>query len=183
MTGRLPGSAWAPFVSDPSDEWLTPPWILDRLGDFDLDPCSPVDRPWPTAAVHLTIEDDGLDASWDGRVWLNPPYSDVARWMARIADHNYGTALVSARTDTAWFFDCVWGRAAAVMFLRGRVAFYRGDGTKDPEERRGHTTGSALVAYGPVDVVLLEHCGLDGHLVHLTVLSREVVVTTVPTRC
>jgi hypothetical protein len=33
-----------------SDEWLTPPGILKALGQFDLDPCAPVNRPWDTAA-------------------------------------------------------------------------------------------------------------------------------------
>jgi hypothetical protein len=28
-----------------TDEWLTPPEIMARLGEFDLDPCSPVNRP------------------------------------------------------------------------------------------------------------------------------------------
>ncbi len=47
-----------------SDEWLTPPKIVEALGPFDLDPCSPVNRPWPTAGRHLTIEDDGLAQDW-----------------------------------------------------------------------------------------------------------------------
>ena len=40
-------------------EWLTPPDLLSQLPEFDLDPCSPVRRPWPTAKNHYTIEDDG----------------------------------------------------------------------------------------------------------------------------
>lgn len=32
------------------DEWLTPPYIIDSLGVFDLDPCSPINRPWDTKA-------------------------------------------------------------------------------------------------------------------------------------
>jgi len=53
------------------DEWLTPPPIIEALGPFDLDPCAPVVRPWPTAAAHLTIEDDGLTADWppEAFVW------------------------------------------------------------------------------------------------------------------
>lgn len=34
------------------DEWLTPPGIVSALGEFDLDPCSPVDRPWPISHQH-----------------------------------------------------------------------------------------------------------------------------------
>lgn len=33
------------------DEWLTPPEIVQSLGSFDLDPCSPIARPWPFAAL------------------------------------------------------------------------------------------------------------------------------------
>lgn len=38
-----------------NDEWLTPPKIIDKLGEFDLDPCSPIFRPWDTANKHYTI--------------------------------------------------------------------------------------------------------------------------------
>ena len=59
------------------DEWLTPPEIIDALGgpaSFDLDPCAPVTRPWPTAKEHFTIIDNGLTKPWRGRIWFNPPY-------------------------------------------------------------------------------------------------------------
>lgn len=57
-----------------NDEWLTPPEIMSSLGAFDLDPCSPINRPWPTAGIHYTVEDDGLSKPWFGRVWCNPPH-------------------------------------------------------------------------------------------------------------
>ena len=50
------------------------PEIVSALGPFDLDPCSPVNRPWPTAAQHFTVRDDGLAQAWHGRVWCNPPF-------------------------------------------------------------------------------------------------------------
>lgn len=55
------------------DEWLTPPEIIRSLGEFDLDPCSPINRPWDTALNHYTIIDNGLKQQWYGRVWCNPP--------------------------------------------------------------------------------------------------------------
>ncbi len=48
------------------DEWLTPKSIIDALGEFDLDPCSPVIRPWDTARKHFTVEDNGLLQEWGG---------------------------------------------------------------------------------------------------------------------
>lgn len=42
------------------EEWLTPPYILEALGGFDLDPCAPEFRPWDMAKVHYCKEQDGL---------------------------------------------------------------------------------------------------------------------------
>ena len=58
------------------NEWLTPPTIIKALGPFDLDPCAPVTRPWPTAAKHYSIEDNGLQQVWFGKIWCNPPYEN-----------------------------------------------------------------------------------------------------------
>jgi hypothetical protein len=74
--------------------------------------------------------------------------------MPRLAGHGCGTALVFARTDTAWWFASVWGRADLALFLRGRVRFC--DATGQPS-RSGHSTSpSVLVAYGEGDAVALE---------------------------
>ena len=50
-------------VFDGKYEWLTPKHITDALGEFDLDPCAPIVRPWETAWNHFTIEDDGKEES------------------------------------------------------------------------------------------------------------------------
>lgn len=87
-----------------TDDWLTPRAILDELGPFDLDPCDTVDG-YTGAARWYSYADDGLDQPWTGRVWLNPPYSDVGRWVARLACHGDGILLTFARTETSWFQD------------------------------------------------------------------------------
>ena len=86
-------------VTDRSkDEWLTPPAIIAALGEFDLDPCSPVIRPWDTAKTHFDIHADGLKQPWFGRVWMNPPYGDETFiWMKKLADH--GKTLDGSRLD------------------------------------------------------------------------------------
>src|ERR1035437_5950950 len=89
-----------------SDTWLTPPHIVAALGLFYLDPCCPPDMPWRTAIHHFTKHEDGLAQSWEGRVWLNPPYSrEAVKWLTRLADHGNGTALIFARTETSWFVE------------------------------------------------------------------------------
>lgn len=113
------------------EEWLTPPPIIQALGDFDLDPCAPIARPWPTAKQHFTIQDNGLIRPWQGRVWCNPPYGPkTGEWMGRCSAHKNVTALIFARTETRQFFDYIWGKAAAVCFLKGRLSFYHVNGTK-----------------------------------------------------
>ena len=143
-----------------STVWLTPPEIVYSLGEFDLDPCAaPEPRPWPTASQHITLPDDGLTADWSGkRVWCNPPFGrDAARWLARMAQHGNGIALVPARTETAMFYASVWACADAVLFVRGRPHFHRPDGT-----RAAANSGApiCLIAYGIANVAALERSGL-----------------------
>ncbi len=145
-----------------TNEWLTPPAILDALRPFDLDPCAPVNRPWDTAEHHYTIEDDGLSLPWEGRVWLNPPYgNETGKWLARLADHGNGIALIYARTETKTFFDHVWSRADALLFLEGRLTFHRPDGSIGPNPG----AASVLVAYGAANVWALSESNLPGAIV------------------
>lgn len=152
-----------------NDEWLTPPEIIEALGPFDLDPCAPVNRPWSTAARHLTTEDDGLAVVWgaDEFVWLNPPYGrQTWTWLDRLAHHaehgRGGIALTFARTETAGFFRSVWGRADSVLFLEGRLHFHYVTG-----ERAQANSGapSCLVAYGGEATDRLVNRGPSGVLV------------------
>lgn len=126
------------------EEWLTPPQIIKALEQtredgeevpwpFDLDPCAPTPekRPWNTAKNHFSILDNGLIRPWEGRVWCNPPYGPkTGEWMGRCCAHKNVTALIFARTETRQFFDYIWGKAAAVCFLKGRLSFYHVNGTK-----------------------------------------------------
>lgn len=147
------------------DEWLTPPDLLASLGRFDLDPCSPIKRPWPTAAEHFTVLDDGLNRPWYGRVWLNPPYGrETAIWLDRLATHGRGTALIFARTETEMFFSQVWERAHALLFLRGRLHFHHVDGSRAAANAGAP---SVLIAYGSEDAGILDESSIPGHYVML----------------
>jgi len=148
------------------DEWLTPPEIIKALGEFDLDPCSPGERrPWDTARLHYDRNVNGLRQPWSGRVWLNPPYGrEAGEWLARLADHGNGIALVFARTETEMFFRYVWGRADAVLFLRGRLHFHHVDGTRAAANAGAP---SCLVAFGRENATALQSCGLSGQFVRI----------------
>lgn len=145
------------------DEWLTPPAVLSALGEFDLDPCSPINRPWETAKAHYTVVDDGLSKPWHGRVWCNPPYgAAAAQWLDRLAAHGNGIALIFARTETAAWVEHVWAKADAILFIAGRLHFHHVDGTRAPANSGAP---SALIAYGPDNARRLQGCGLAGAFV------------------
>jgi hypothetical protein len=158
------GDGTHPYMARPvagTHVWLTPPAIKDPLGPFDLDPCAaPSPRPWPTAAHHIELPEDGLAAEWHGRVWLNPPYGQhTAAWLRKMAAHNNGIALVFARTDTRMFRESVWDHAAGLLFLAKRPHFYHADGTR----AKGNSGGPlVLVAYGTNNAIALRASGLVG---------------------
>jgi phage N-6-adenine-methyltransferase len=149
-----------------TDEWYTPKWIVDALGVFDLDPCAPINRLWDTAKKHLTQQDDGLKADWGGsRIWLNPPYSRplIERFVKKMVDNNNGIALLFNRCDSQMFQDLIFPAATAVMFLKGRIKFFRPDG--NPGGSPG--CGSILIAFGDENAKALELSNIPGTFIYL----------------
>ena len=97
-----------------SDDYLTPRWVFDTLGiEFDLDVASP---PWDThvpAKRKYTKADDGLTAPWEGRVWMNPPYSEPKPWVERFIEHGNGISWLPF-AKSAWF-DRLWATAEGIV--------------------------------------------------------------------
>jgi hypothetical protein len=137
MAGRGAGVA--------GDEWNTPRHIIDALGPFDLDPATPPQQPWPTARRRFTRADDGLLQQWRGFVWLNPPYSDVRPWLAKLAEHGAGIALVPASTGCRAWAASVYPAAAGVAFHIARIKFCDARGSSAKYNAGFY---SAFVAYG-----------------------------------
>lgn len=146
------------------DEWLTPPYIIQALGEFDLDPCCAEQMPWKTAANCFTRKDDGLNQLWYGRVWCNPPYGkETVRWLSQCAIHGNAIALTFARTDTVIFHEIAFKYADAVFFFRARLKFWQLDGTE------GGTAGapSCLIIFGKENVEAVKKAKLRGKLIML----------------
>lgn len=113
-----------------TDHWATP-WATVRGAEayygatFDLDPCCTSLS--AKAPYYYTEEDDGLALPWFGRVFLNPPYSNITPWLERALEerdhYEYVLALLPACTDTSWFHELVMPYAA-IAFIRGRIEFH-----------------------------------------------------------
>ena len=155
-----------------NDEWLTPQYIIDAIGPFDLDPCAPIIRPWPTAEKHYTRDDDGLIQEWYGRVWCNPPYGpETGQWLRKLADHGNGIALVFARTETDFFFRQIWDRAHSVFFFKGRLYFYNVNGRKSSKNAGAP---SCLVAYGINNTDAIEEARTHNTIIGKHILLQDI---------
>jgi hypothetical protein len=114
-------------------DWRTPPEVVAVVrealgGGIDLDPCAssePGDPPLADANMPKVL--DGLSCPWRGRVYVNPPFGELAAWSAKCAlEHRERGAevvlLLPARTDTAYWHDHL-ASASLVAFWRGRLRF------------------------------------------------------------
>lgn len=111
-----------------SVEWETPQDFFDKCNaefNFTLDVASTDEN--AKCEKHFTVNDNGLKCSWGGqRVWCNPPYSNLAEWIAK-ADAEKDNAelivmLIPARTDTKAFHEYIYHKAE-IRFIKGRLKF------------------------------------------------------------
>lgn len=151
-------------------EWYTPPELFAALGArFDLDPASPCPPvPWVPANTFYCSEKgrhergaqsiaqpalgypapprhDGrlFSESWNGHVWLNPPYGPAGvALIDRMTEHGDGLLLLPSRTETA-VYQRALAAADVVCLLRDRLWFVRDDGFKGRS-----SFGSTLFAFG-----------------------------------
>jgi len=122
-----------PMYDRDRDAWTTPVAIVSLVREafgkpIDLDPCS--NRFSKVGArTAWNFADDGLSREWNRgkrlNIYVNPPYSKPAPWMARcLAAARSGArviACVRCDTSTLWFRDC-W-KAEAICFPFSRVKF------------------------------------------------------------
>lgn len=110
-------------------EWATPQHIFDWIerdwGPFSLDPCATPDN--AKCETYFTDADNGLAQDWgEHMVFCNPPYSEIAAWVAKGKDAAQRGAcvviLVPVYSGAAWWHEHV-PAAAHVVFIRGKFKF------------------------------------------------------------
>lgn len=116
------------------DDWCTPVKYIEMarevMGDIDLDPASnDFAQERIKAKQYYTKETNGLDKPWNGRVWLNPPYSRIITkfvnkliWEYGINNCKQAIMLVNSKTDTRWF-QRLLNMGGFLCFVNGRISF------------------------------------------------------------
>ena len=91
-----------------SDDWCTPQWLVNAIGECDLDPCSNSNS-LVKATRKVQLPEDGLSVDWSGKVFVNPPYSKPLPWAKKaaesLASQRDNSLLMLLRLDptTRWF--------------------------------------------------------------------------------
>lgn len=158
-----------------TNEYITPEWVVKGLGIFELDPCSPIIKPRPTALQHYTIEDNGLILPWgDNRVFLNPPYSrgEVTPWLILMSKHRHGILLTFNRSDRQDHHLYVLPIASSQFLLNGRITFENNFGTPYPANGGAP---NVLYAYGEENDDSLADSGFKGKHIALNTAPNIVI--------
>ena len=124
MTGQ-PSIFQTPQVAITNDDWYTPRWIFDTLEvEFDLDVAAPPGGvPWIPAQRVLTKAEDGLLADWEGRIWMNPPFSKTEPWVRKFVAHRQGIALLPLGKNK--WSDELWASDAHYVLLPSSLKFQK----------------------------------------------------------
>ncbi len=165
-------------MSKVSDENYTPntdeqpviTLVENVLGVIDLDPCSP-SPPTVPAKKYFTIEDDCLTQEWNGKVFLNPPYSNPYPFLEKLCiefvegrvteaiallksgtQHNKKTGVLIRHCASA---VCQWGAGTG-----SRLGFMTAEG----EQRKGADFDCCLVYFGQSWTIFYAHFFKYGHV-------------------
>lgn len=127
--------------SSGNNEWYTPSEYIESariiMGSIDLDPASSeLANTIVKATSYFTRETNGLNKAWQGKIWLNPPYSTdliplfIEKLVSEYDNENIKEAivLVNNATETKWF-QSLASIASAICFTFGRIKYWCPEGT------------------------------------------------------
>ena len=110
-------------------KWDTPSTLAETIHsviqEFDLDPCASHTSPIKSKKQYFS---GGLERSWSGIVWMNPPYKESKLWVLRAATNfaqknvKLVLGLLPCRTGTKYFQKYIFG-LAHIIFLPGNLRF------------------------------------------------------------
>lgn len=134
-------------ISAKNNDWYTPEKYIEAsrlvMGSIDIDPAtSELAQQTVKATTYYTQETNGLDKSWSGNVWMNPPYSmpEIQQFIDKLTneDVDQWVVLTNNSSDTGWFHKLL-SECDIVCFTKGRINFVDQTGTQGMATRQGQT--------------------------------------------
>lgn len=142
------------------DDWGTPLPVFQALDSefcFELDVCAGEEN--AKCRRYLSEDEDALSLHWKGYTcFMNPPYSQVGKWVQKAMEEaNRGAtvvALLPNNTDTRWFSRKAWRSADEIRLVEGRISFVESEAARlarEAEGRKegGNTGGNIIVVWRP----------------------------------
>jgi len=150
------GSAHVSHATGES-EWYTPFSYIEAIhrtmGGIDVDPASTEEaNKIIKAKIFYTKKDNGLNKTWRGNVFMNPPYAQplIVNFCKAFVDKFHlreikqGCVLVNNATETGWFQELL-KKCVGVCFPKSRIRFV----DKDMVIRDGSPLqGQAILYFG-----------------------------------
>lgn len=109
-------------IGKKNDNVATPDWLYESLAaefSFNHDPCP----------IHWDAEKDpdGLKSEWGTRSYVNPPFSQIKKWVEKaLLECSKGklvVMLLTARINSKYWWDLIWPKASEIRFLQGEIRF------------------------------------------------------------
>jgi phage N-6-adenine-methyltransferase len=132
-----------------TNDWYTPQEHIEAarsvMGSIDTDPASSKNAQVTVKAEnYFTKENSGLDKEWNGKVFMNPPYSmpEIKQFTDKLIREieagrvDEAIILTNNSSDTSWFHSLLSASTMACL-TKGRINFYSKDGEKGMATRQG----------------------------------------------
>jgi hypothetical protein len=144
-----------------TDEWYTPAHVFTALDTtFDVDVSSPGREVTPWIPAERFITSDSLAKTWDGFVWMNPPFgrrNGLVPWLDKFIRHGSGICLVPDRTSAPWWQW--WAKQMdLILFVSPKLRFIDCNG----HPRKSPPQGTCLGALGYKAQEALRRAALSG---------------------
>ncbi|MDD5462725.1 MAG: DNA N-6-adenine-methyltransferase [Methylococcales bacterium] len=117
--GRTNGIHQLSLLNRPEKSW----------GSIDLDPASSkLANKTVKAGLFCSKSDNGLDKSWAGNVWLNPPYAQplmdqfADKLVKELVNIRQAIVLINNATQARWF-QALAGASSCICFPAARIKF------------------------------------------------------------
>jgi site-specific DNA-methyltransferase (adenine-specific) len=120
------------------DEWETPDCLFKKydakFGGFALDAAANLRNFKCTHFYSLEAGQDGLSLPWLSPTWVNPPFSEIGKWVKKASDEASrgitSVMLIKSSTGASYWHEWIWKKPdVEIELLDKRVTFV---GAPDP---------------------------------------------------